>query len=46
MLFGQSASIGYLIESHQAVPLNTATTTILRPIKVPTVVDWGEAVRR
>ena len=46
MLFGQGASIGYLIESDQVVPLNTATNTTLRPIKVPTVIDWGEAARR
>ena len=47
VLFGQGASIGYLIESHQVVPLNTATNTTLRPIKMPTtVIDWGEAVRR
>ncbi len=45
MLFGQGASIGYLIKSHQVVPMNTAANTILRPIKVPTVMDWGEAVR-
>jgi len=46
MLFGQGASIGYLIESDQVVPLNTATNTTLRPITAPTVIDWGEAVRR
>jgi hypothetical protein len=38
--------IGYLIESRQVVPLNTATNTTLRPIKLPAVIDWGEAVRR
>ena len=46
MLFGQGASIGYLIGSRQVIPLNTATNTTLRPIKLPTVIDWGEAVRR
>ena len=46
MLFGQGASIGYLIGSHQVIPLNTATNTTLRPIKLPTVIDWDEAVRR
>jgi DNA-binding beta-propeller fold protein YncE len=46
MLFGQGASIGYLIESDRVVPLNTATNTTLRPITMPTVIDWGEAVRR
>lgn len=46
MLFGQGASIGYLIESDQVVPLNTATNTTLRPIPMPRVMDWGEAVRR
>jgi len=33
-------------ESDQVVLLNTATNTTLRPIKVPTVIDWGEAARR
>jgi YVTN family beta-propeller protein len=47
MLFGQGAAIGYLIESNQVVPLNTATNTTLPPIKMPaTVIDWGQAVRR
>ena len=46
MLFGQGTSIGYLIESSRVVPLNTATNTTLRPIKLPAVIDWGEAVRR
>lgn len=42
MLFGQGASIGYLIESHLVVLLNTATNTTLRPIKMPTtIIDWG-----
>jgi len=44
VLFGHGASIGYLIESQQMVPLNTATNTTLSPIKLPTVIDWGEAV--
>lgn len=46
MLFGHGASIGYLVESQQVLPLNTATNTTLPPIKLPTVIDWGEAVRR
>ena len=46
MLFGHGASIGYLIESQQVVPLNTITNTTLPPIKLPTVIDWGEAVQR
>jgi YVTN family beta-propeller protein len=46
MLFGHGASTGYLIQSQQVLPLNTATNTTLRPIKLPTVIDWGEAVRR
>jgi hypothetical protein len=46
MLFGQGASIGYLIESGQVVPLNTATNRTLRPIKLPRIIGWGEAVRR
>ena len=46
MLFGQGASIGYLIGSRQVIPLNTATNTTLRPIRLPAVIDWGEAVRR
>lgn len=45
MLFGQGASIGYLIESGQVVPLNTATNATLRPVKLPTVISWAEAVR-
>jgi YVTN family beta-propeller protein len=44
VLFGHGASIGYIIESQQIVPLNTATNTTLPPIKLPTVMDWGEAV--
>jgi YVTN family beta-propeller protein len=44
VLFGHGASIGYLIESQQIVPLNTATNTTLPPIKLPTILDWGEAV--
>ena len=39
-------SIGYLIGSRQVIPLNTATNTTLRPIKLPTVIDWDDAVRR
>lgn len=46
MLFGHGASIGYLIESQQVVPPNTATNTTLPPIKLPTVIGWGEAVQR
>jgi len=46
MLFGQGASIGYLIESGRVVPLNTATNTTLRPIRLPTIIDWAEAARR
>jgi hypothetical protein len=46
ILFGQGASIGYVIGEHQVVPLNTVTDTTLRPIKVPLVMDWGEATRR
>lgn len=46
MLFGQGASIGYLIESDQVVPLNTANNTTLRPIPMSRVMGWGEAVRR
>jgi hypothetical protein len=34
------------MESDQVVPLNTATNTTLRPIKIPAVMDWGEATRR
>ena len=45
MLFGQGASIGYLIESDGVVPLNTATNTTLPSIKLPAVMDWGEAMR-
>ena len=44
VLFGHGASMGYLIESQQIVPLNTATNTTLPPIKLPTILDWGEAV--
>ena len=40
------ASIGYLIGSRQVIALNTATNTTLRPIRLPAVIDWGEAVRR
>ncbi len=40
ILFGQGASIGYVIGEHQVVPLNTVTDTTLRPIKVPLVMDW------
>jgi YVTN family beta-propeller protein len=45
ILFGHDASIGYLIESQQVLPLNTVTNATLPPIKLPTVIDWGEAVR-
>ncbi len=43
ILFGQGASIGYLVGEHQIVPLNTVTNTTLRPIKLPLVMDWGAA---
>jgi DNA-binding beta-propeller fold protein YncE len=46
ILFGQGASIGYLIKSDQVVPLNTATNTTLPPIKLPTIISWGEAAQR
>lgn len=46
IVFGQHASIGYLMESEQVLPLNTTTNTTLRPIKIRGVMDWGEAVRR
>jgi len=45
MLFGQGASIGYLIESDGVITLNTATNTTLPRIKLPAVMDWGEAMR-
>jgi len=46
MLFGQGASIGYLIKSDRVVPLNTATNTIMPAIKLPRVIGWGEEVQR
>ncbi len=46
LVFGQGASIGYLIKSDRVVPLNTATSTILPPIKLPTVIGWSEAAHR
>ncbi len=45
ILFGQAASIGYVIESDHVVPLNTVTNTTLRPVKLPLVMDWDEATR-
>jgi YVTN family beta-propeller protein len=45
LLFGQGASIGYLIKSDLVVPLNSATNTTLRPIKLPAIIGWSEAVR-
>ena len=46
LLFGQDASIGYLIKSDRLVPLNTATNTTLRPIKLPTDHRRSEAAHR
>lgn len=46
LFFGESASIGYLIKSDRVVPLNTATSTTLRPIRFPSVIGWGEAAHR
>jgi YVTN family beta-propeller protein len=43
ILFGQHASVGYLMEFEQVVPLNTTNNTTLRPIKIRGVMGWGEA---
>jgi hypothetical protein len=46
LLFGQGASIGYLVKSDRLVPLNAATNAILRPVKFPALIAVSEAVHR
>ncbi len=46
LLFGQDASIGYLVKSDRLVPLKSATNTLLRPIKFPALIDASEATGR
>ncbi len=46
LFFGHGAAIGYLIKSDRVVPLNTATSTTLPPIKLPAIIGWSEAAHQ